>query len=930
MAQIVCADQPRLLRGLNFLSGESMFELKPIARHLLLACGGLAGAILIASPASAQQAQGQEQKLERITITGSNIRRTDTETVAPVEIITREEIEKSGKATVADVLRSIPANTGNSYSESFSNSFAPGASGISLRGLGQKATLVLINGRRTAGYGFAQNLQDTFVDLNSLPSSAIERIEVLKDGASAIYGSDAIAGVVNVIMRRDFKGAEVSAGAGFFEGKDDYRASIVGGFGDLGSDKFNVFGVLDFYKRDLVMLADTKFGESRDFRGEQGGRNFESLTGGGTWRALNATGTAFTNTWQAISGCNGQILNVDQAIARGLFLANNATFNTPGNTFCSKDFNYAFTAVPSTERIGALTRGTFDFTPTIQGFFEGAYSNVESFQRFQEPFFAGTTGLLPTAAGLSPFTYNVTFAPGVAGNPFATPARYNGVLNDLGTRDTEIESETLRLLGGLKYSLMGWDAETAIGWSENEVTANNVNRLSKAGVSAVFGVPTGPFPPTPTATGSTYNLDQPGLNSPAVRSQMLINVPRRATSELQFVDTRASTEIGSLPGGAIGLALGAEYRSEKLNDEPDARAEAGDILGQGITATDGSRHNLAIFTELALPLTNTLEAQLALRNDSYSDFGSALTPKIGMKWRPTGELLFRANWGRGFRAPTLPEISPSVATFFIQVIDPTQPPATQVTQVSGVFAGNPNLDAEKSRSTTVGFVWEPSNNLNFAVDWYELNWSNIVGSDSFQSIVNSGDSRVIRDPSTGLIVTVLNNFRNFSSQTTNGFDFDMRHRLPTVFGRFTTRLNTSYVNKYEVEGDEYAGDNGFTSIPRLRGFLSLDWEQGPFTVTGRVNYIHSYEQQLLPGSYFTPQDPRFQNGTYPNRIESYTTLDLFGRWNVTPKISVSASINNVTDETPPYDPGASATFLYDFTQYSPFGRTYRVGATYRF
>ncbi len=919
-----------------------MFELKPIARHLLLACGGLAGALLIASPASAQQAQSQEQKLERITITGSNIRRTDTETVAPVEIITREEIEKSGKATVADVLRSIPANTGNSYSESFSNSFAPGAAGISLRGLGQKATLVLINGRRTAGYGFAQNLQDSFVDLNSLPSSAIERIEVLKDGASAIYGSDAIAGVVNVILRKDFKGAEVSAGAGFFEGKKDYRASIVGGFGDLGSNKFNVFGVLDFYKRDLVMLSDTKFGETRDLRDEQGGRNFESLAGAGTWTGIGGTPNALER--RAITDCagfGGTVLNYAGAVARGLILDSpaNQALNLPGNTWCSKDFNYAFTALPKTERLGALLRGTFDFTPTMQGFAEVGYSKVESFQKFQEPFFAGTTGLLPTAAGLRPFGYNITFAPGAAGNPLAGNARYSGVLVDLGTRDTDISSESLRFLGGLKYSLFGWEMESAVGASENEVTSNNINRLSKAGVSSTFGVGTGPFPPIPVSTGSTYNLDRPSLNSAAARNALTINVPRTAKSELQFVDTRASTEIGSLPGGAIGLAVGAEYRSEKLNDRPDPNAVAGDILGQGITATDGSRHNLAIFTELALPLTNTLEGQLALRNDSYSDFGSALTPKVGMKWRPTGELMFRANWGRGFRAPTLPEISPSVATFFVQVSDPTLPVGQQVTNISGVFAGNPNLSAEKSRSTTVGFVYEPTNNLNFAVDWYELNWSNIVAADSFQTIVNSGDpTRVIRDPATGVIVTVLNNYRNFSSQLVNGFDFDMRHRLPTTFGRFTTRLNTSYVHKYEVEGSQEAGRNSFTSIPRMRGFVSLEWTQGAWTVNGRVNYIHSYQQCAAtvtgqcgdPGAFFSPQDPRFQNGTLSRKVASYTTLDLFGRWDVTPKLSVSASVGNVFDELPPYDPGFSTTFLYDFTQYTPLGRTYRVGATYRF
>jgi iron complex outermembrane receptor protein len=924
-----------------------MFELKPIARHMVLACGGIAGALLVAQPASAQQAQPQAQKLERIEITGSNIRRTDTETVAPVEIITREDIQRTGKATVAEVLRSIPANSGGSFSETFSNSFAPGASGISLRGLGQKATLVLINGRRTSGYGFAQNIQDTFVDLNSIPTSAVERIEILKDGASAIYGSDAIAGVVNIILRKDFRGLTAGADVGFFEGKSDYRATVTGGFGDLGSDKFNVFGVLDYYKRDLVQLSDTEFGKTRDFRGTDGGRNFTSLQGAGTWTGV--PGSANANQRQAITDCaanGGTVLTSAQAVAQGLILSGSAT-DLPGNTFCSKDFNSSFTAIPSTDRVGLLLRGTAEFTPNIQGFAEFGYSQVKSEQKFQEPFFAGTTGLQQTPAGLRPFTYNVTFAPGVAGNPLGTNARYSGVLRDFGTRDTDIKSDTMRALGGLRYNVWGWDAESAVTWSQNEVTATSLNRLNIAGTSAALGVTTAPQPPTPISTSSSYNLDRPGANSDAVRNQMRINFDRKATSELQAIDTRAFREIGQLPGGAIGLAVGAEYRKETLKDKPDPRAQGGQVLGQGIVATDGSRDSTALFVETSLPLTKTLEAQLALRNDNYSDFGNALTPKAGLKFRPTSEWLFRFNWGKGFRAPTLPEITPSVATFFTQVNDPFT--AQTGVQISGVFAGNPNLEAEDSRSTTFGFVFEPTNNTNISFDWYDIKWQNIVNADSFQAIVNAdsasrlgggpGDPRVIRDLTNPIavggrtafpVVTVLNNYRNFSSQTTNGFDVDFRHRIPTSYGRFSTRLNTSYINSFKVEGTEYADGNGFNTIPRWRGFISLDWEQGAYLVTGRVNYIDSYDQQLLGGSFFTNQDPRFQTGRYPIRVPSYTTLDLFGRWNINAKLTVTASINNVTDEKPPYDPGFSSTFLYDFSQYSPFGRTYRVGASYKF
>ncbi len=924
-----------------------MFRLKPIVQGVLLACGGIAAAALTV-PAAAQTpatTAQQPQQLPRTEITGTAIRRTDTETVAPVQIISREEIERTGLPTVADVLRTIPGNTGGSYNESFANSFAPGASGIALRGLGQKATLVLINGRRVSGYGFAQNLQDTFVDLNSIPSSAVERIEVLKDGASAIYGSDAIAGVVNVILRRDFRGFEAGATAGFFEGKNDYRANLSAGFGDLGADRFNVFGVLDFYSREQVLLSDTKFHSDRDFRGESGGRNFQSLAAGGTW--LGAPGTANPNLRRAMSECTqwgGFVVDFAQAVELGLIAntALNQAFNLPGNTWCAFDFAKNLAALPKTERIGFLGRGTFQLNPDTELFAELGLSRVESYQDFTPPFFAGTTGLQQTPQGLRPFTYNITFAPGVAGNPLGQNARFSGNLHHLGTRANEIVSDTMRLLAGARYRLLDWDLDSAVGASQNEVENTNIRRITLSGTSAIFNVPTTPQPPVPVSNASACNLDAPSTTLAACQGG-LITFPRIAKSKLQFVDTRATSEIGTLPGGPIGVALGVEYRNEKIEDTPAEAARGGQILGQGITATDGSRHQAAVFAELALPLTSMVEAQLALRNDRYSDFGTALTPKAGIKFRPSQSVLFRANWGRGFRAPTLPEISDSVATFFIQVNDPILPPTAPPVQVSGVFAGNPNLQAETSRNATFGVLFEPTPDFSVSLDWYEINWSNIVSSPSFTSILNSdaqtrdpvtcagGDPRVIRDPTTCTIVTILNNYENLDRSKTRGLDIDLRHRLRTTFGAFATRLIASYVDKFEEDGVPYAGTNGGTNTyPRLKGNLAVNWDQGAWQVTGRANYVHGYRQLLLGGSFFAPQDPRFQTGTYPRKVPSYTTWDLVTRYNLTPRFQVSAAVLNLTDETPPYDPGFSTTYMYDFTQYSVLGRQIRVGATYRF
>ncbi len=895
---------------------------KKLVVALVQAMGAGVALSIVTTGAVAQQAQ----KVDKIEVTGSNIKRVDTETVAPVEIITREQIERTGQPTIADVLKNVPANTGGSYSESFANSFAPGASGISLRGFGQKATLVLLNGRRTAGYGFAQNLQDTFVDLNSIPSAAVERIEILKDGASAIYGSDAIAGVVNIILRKDYKGVEVGGGAGRFEGKNDYRFNLTGGVGDLSKDRYNFFGTFDYYKRDGLLLSETEFGHTRDYRGYDGGRNFQSLTAGGIWQQLTATNGA-TNNRRAATECAGTIVNNVGAVASGL-LASTSGQNIATNTFCLTDINSALSALPETERYGFLGRFTGEISPTATGYVELALSRVDSSQVFTPPFFAGTTGLQQTAGGLRPFTYQIRFAPGVAGNPFPTNALWSGNLYSLGTRDNDIQSDTLRFLTGAKYAIANWDLDSALGYSKNEVDNSNINRITLSGTSAVFGVPSTPQPPVPTSTSATFNLDRPSTNSQAVKDQMLITFPRKSESELKFIDTKGSTEFGKLPGGPIGLAVGIEYRQEKLKDTPAEAAASGDILGQGITATDGSRNSTAVYGELALPITQMLDAQLAVRYDKYSDYGSSTTPKVGLKFRPTSTLLMRANWGKGFRAPTLPEISPSVATFFVQVNDPVT--NQNGVQISGVFAGNPNLEAEKSESTTAGIVWEPTKNFNVGASYYDIKWKNLVTSESFQDIVNEGGPRVIRDPSTGNIVTVLNNYINIGEVRTKGVDLDAQYSASTGVGKFTTRVNWTYVDSWKQDGTEYAGTNGGTNtIPRSRGTLTQDWDYMGWGFTGRFNYIHGYYQQLLAGSFFAPQDPLIQKSTYPERVEHYRTLDLFARYQFSKNLTINASVLNAENAKPPYDPGFSSTYMYDFSLYSVLGRQVRVGFTYK-
>ena len=446
----------------------------------------------------------------------------------------------------------------------------------------------------------------------------------------------------------------------------------------------------------------------------------------------------------------------------------------------------------------------------------------------------------------------------------------------------------------------------------------------------------------PRSTSSTYNLDKWTTNSQQVRDSIRGNFDRKSTSEMTFFDTRANTTIGTLAGGDVGLAVGAEYREEKMKDTPAAIAEEGGILGQGITATSGRRDNVSVFSEIVLPFTKTVEVQAAVRHDKYSDYGASTTPKLGLKYKPTDSLLLRASWGKGFRAPTLPEISKSAATFFTSVIDPEDDTSRQI---SGVYAGNPNLKAEKSNSRVFGFVFEPTRNFNLGVDFYYIDWRNVVSSRSLQDIIddscpggglgNGGTTacpstaNVVRDPTTNQVVTILSNYENLAQRRTNGVDIDGTLRVPTSIGKFTFRGNLNYVNTFKEDGVEVVGTNGgANTIPRIRANFSTDYDWGAWSFTAAVNYSHRIRQELLASSYFTPQVPTYQTGVYPTYVRSHTTADLFARYNVTKQLTASVGVLNVFDRTPPYDPGFSSTSLYDFSLYDARGRQWRLTLKY--
>ena len=866
----------------------------------------LLAALIVTPVAFAQQAAAPNlQKVEKIEVTGSNIKRVDAETVAPVQIITREEIQASGRNTIAEVLSGLSINQGNSFNEAGGvNSFAPGASGISLRGLGAKNTLILINGRRMAAYGFAQGISDTFVDVNAIPASAVDRIEILKAGASHIYGSDAIAGVINVILRKDFQGVEVSAGGGTSTegGANEYRASLAAGVGDLGKNKYNLLVTADYFKRDLLLQTDRKYTRNNDYRDKLAG-DF-SRPGIAVYIPSGAAGAAPNPNRVAFRGCTGEVLTVQQI----------NVFTTLRGNNCVQNFAEWNTLNPRTERFGVLARGTLDISPTLQAFAEGGYSTSKSFQKFQPPFIGTANTFLNPATGLptsvpgiipanSPYAYRLN---GVA---IASPFQY--VFTELGGRDSDLKNDTSRFLAGLKGTFGAWDWEAGASAAQNKVTSIGYNTLLSARVIAVLN----------NNTYNYFNRFDPA-NTAVVRG-LVTTITRVATSKLQALDFKASTELMQTTNGPVGLAVGLETRKESMSDVPDKQSRDGSIFGSGSVLVDGERRNTAVFAELNAKPLKSVEVQVGVRHEKYSDFGSKTVPGIGAKWTVAPEVLLRATYSKGFRAPTLPENSKSNAIFFITITDPI---TNERYGTSGAYTGAGNLKPETSDNYNWGAIWEPTKDTSVGIDFYRIKQKDIVSIDDFNFILqnpNRYPGQIVRSPIDNRVLSIAAKYINLSLVETRGFDVDASHRFNLGdAGKLTLKANYSYIESYlftNAEGEpptESANTNIFATLPRYRGNISAAWERGNWTVQLSNRHIGGYKQE--------------RTTSLPQQLDvgSSDRQDLFVRYGGFKNLVLTASVLNLRDTPPPFDGSAGnryATSLYDLK-----GRYINVGASYSF
>ena len=828
---------------------------------------------------TAYAAQGAE-KIERIEVTGSRIKRSDMEGPSPVQSIGRDDIENMGYDNLQQLLERMPVAGNGTFSTRGNNqdSTANGSAAVSLRGLGADATLVLINGRRVSVSAFAEGITNSFVDINSIPVSAIERIDILKDGASAIYGSDAVAGVVNVILKKDIEGVELNLGYGGTDGPnyEETTASLVWG---TSSEKSSASIIIDYFKN--TSLSSNEMGSlGTANQAPYGGEDFRSSRG--------FPGYFYVDEVKTIDpDCPA-----DKATASGS---------------CLFDYGPYGYLSPASERIGAISQFEYRFDNAITSFIEMAIQHNSSVA-------AGAPTPLDEDAGL-------TVPASHPNNPFGEDiaiGRYRTV--DAGARQWDIESDTLRLVAGLRGEINDWSWEAAVqkGRSKSMQTGDRTQGWVRTD-----------FLQQEIDAGS-YNPFGGTFNDPEVIDRITTSLVRRGESHMTSFDANITGEAFDFGDGVVMMAAGIEYREEDVNDIPDDQFQRGLIFGTESVSASAEREQYAAYVEFSIPVSDSLELQLAGRYDDYSDFGNTTNPKIAFRWAPSDEITVRASWAQGFRAPSLAQIGlgPSQKSQFF--VDTQRCEQTgldcQALDYNIEFSGNPDLEAEESESWNIGFIWAPEADFGISVDIWSITQDNKIDEEEFGPIYaaecgNQNSTICVRLPATGgaslgTIQKVHSTFKNLSSQEVSGIDIsgNYNHSLDDL-GLLKFNLEWAYQDKFEKDGRDYTGEYGY---PEHRWIFSTNWEIGQFNTNINISYVGEFED--TPDIDFDG-NLDFDSNT-SRMVDSQILVDLQTSYHVTEFTKVSLGVNNLLDEEPPFAIGDGDGDLYGYVSgvHNPRGR----------
>ena len=863
------------------------------------------GLLAVSVPALAQDDNDDAATLDRIEVTGSRIKRADVEGALPVTVISREDIELSGELNVADLLRNTTFNSFGSFRPR-SGSSGQATATLSLRGIGSGRTLILIDGRRAPLSASGGNSQD----LNAIPLAAIERVEVLSDGASAIYGSDAIGGVVNIITRKDFNGVEMQLGASNPSrpgGETEDGSVIFGASGDRGA----LIAGVSYANRGIVFQRDRPWSNV-------GASTFSN-------NFLNPNGTFFSapdgptqGTSVVPGGCSAPAFSV--VGIRCLY-------------------NFALVAADEAElRNSALfARGTYQINDDWSAYMNASVTRVESFGRY------------------APSLANAFVPADSPNNPFGTPLFVAHRFAALGTRDDTVDANAYDFMTGFQ-GVLG-PAFVEFGARINELRSYNLGRNYVVIPIANQFIADG-----------TYNILDPFGNSQETLNAMKATISRDSFSRNEEVFALASFDLFELAGGMASLAVGAESRKESYFDTYDSLSEAGVIGGSAGSSAGGSRDVTSGFFEALFPILQDVEVSLAARYDRYSDYGNDTSPKISLRWQPLETLTLRGTYGEGFAAPTIPILTqqPAFAADFTtdpqtcvafgltpNCTDPTTGDTT-TPQVTAWVIANPNLSSETSKQYSLGLAWDATDWLNLTVDYYNIKIDNLISAITTDQIIACLDGLDVscppglsnlpttsvtgapfnqsvpnpqsglglaRDPATGLILYVQRGFTNLGNLETDGFDVNVRTTFDFAdWGTLASQLQVSWVNELRTNGSRnFVGDE---RTPEYRAALQNIYSYGDFTFAWNINHIADTDSRNALGN-----PPRTD---LPLDLPSWTTHDLQLSWQAPWNGKVTVGVQNVADKDPVLDPLDPTGRGYDMNLYDGYGRVPYVRYTQNF
>ncbi len=883
--------------------------------------------ISVALPATVTAAEDEQDSSERIVITGSRIKRVDVEGPSPIVTITKEDMDRQGYATVQDVIDGLSQNTGGSVDQSFTFGFTPAASSVNLRGMGFGRTLTLIDGRRLPIYPTGISGTTNFVNLSSIPTAMIERIEILTDGASAIYGSDAVAGVINVITRKDIEGVstEMRFGGTKDGGASSQRVNILAG---ISNSTTQVDFIVDYFKQGALWARDREYAGA-DNANPRG--NFS--IGGSTFLGLDANGA-----WQTIQDPNCGTAN-DSLGGQGV-PDQNIPIVSANDTWCA--FNrtaYRQLIAPQQNKsVTARLRHDFDNDVTLNARFGKATNSVN-------------TQLEPNFYGGGAFTGTGTLVPnnGAFLDVNAPNNPSNGTLSgwfvrrlvEYGPRTSDIDDNSVN--GLIEFEGIAFngniDWEFAYYYAKSEITNKRPNIILSA-LNAEVENGLDLFQRIPQSVIDATSFDS----------------IRYSTSSNSGVDFSLSGEIPfELGGGAVGFAMHAEHISEQYEDQPDPLTIAGQGF-DGASAGGGEREHSGLGLEMRLPFTDQFIATLAARWDNYDDdssTGSAVSPRLSLEYRPTDFLLVRAGWGESFRAPDMQRLFGATTRGFITLTDPfratngsgnscnpfdpsnpTDPndpnyctPLT-VQSVNTLTGSNINLEEEEGENWGIGIVWEATEGLTVTADWFNISLENIISTPTSQFILNQCYLTVPdpNDPSTFYTTDSQGNSRpngthplcsnitfdsnnslqgnaasisavasNLSLRETKGLDLSLDYKYSTGIGEMGTKLNVTYVDKMVTQFDETSAkveNMSLGALPEYRMNLIQQLNSGDWNTTVRITYIDEVAGAFCAGS--SCADSEF--------IDSYTTVNVNVGYDMGDMGRISFGVNNLFNEEPPEDP----------------------------